>query len=736
MTFPDEPIRVAILGGGCAALTTAFELSRRAHRGRYQITVYQMGFRLGGKGASGRGVAGRIEEHGLHLWMGFYENAFRLMRECYAELGRDPETCPIATWKDAFEPAPHVAVVDRAPGGSWEPWVACFPPGRGLPGDPPAGEGPFSVRGYLRQAATLLAELLRSAHEKRAGSRDAGASPDPGAARRAPFGPDAIAEAVGTVLRYGQLATAAALFEATDLLRAAMEAIFPEAYRDSGLVLPLVDALAAATRRALEMLVGGDEELLRIWQVIDLILAIVRGSVLTGLALDPRGFDAINDYDWREWLRLHGASEQSLASGFVRGIYDLVFAFEDGDPTRPRLAAGVALRGAMRMFFTYRGALFWRMTAGIGDIVFAPLYEVLKKRGVRFEFFHRLRGVRLAPEADGEPAYVEALDFDVQARVKGGAEYRPLADVERVPCWPALPLFEQLVNGAALEREGRAFESPWEQKKAGSKTLRVKEDFDFVVLGLGVGAIPLVCGDLLAREPRWRAMTEHVKTVGTQAFQVWMREDMRALGWKHPPVNLSGYVEPFDTWADMSHLVPRESWTKPVKSIAYFCSVLPEPRAFGGPSCTSDTSDTSGASGDDYHRAQRDLVHDSAVRFLDRDVGALWPGAVDGEGRFRWDVLAAERKPYALKGEKRFDTQFWTANVNPSDRYTLSLPGSLKYRISPLDMRFDNLTIAGDWTQTGLDSGCVESAVMSGLLAAHAIAHSPPLESIVGYDHP
>jgi hypothetical protein len=31
--------------------------------------------------------------------------------------------------------------------------------------------------------------------------------------------------------------------------------------------------------------------------------------------------------------------------------------------------------------------------------------------------------------------------------------------------------------------------------------------------------------------------------------------------------------------------------------------------------------------------------------------------------------------------------------------------GSIGYRISPLDMAFDNLTIAGDWTATGLDSG-------------------------------
>ena len=43
--------RIAILGGGAAALTTAFELTRDADwQERYEITVYQMGWRLGGKG--------------------------------------------------------------------------------------------------------------------------------------------------------------------------------------------------------------------------------------------------------------------------------------------------------------------------------------------------------------------------------------------------------------------------------------------------------------------------------------------------------------------------------------------------------------------------------------------------------------------------------------------------------------------------------------------------------------
>src|SRR5215211_1858717 len=66
-----------------------------------EVTVYQRGWRLGGKGASSRGANGRIEEHGLHVWLGFYDNAFRLLRSCYEELDRrrsDPG-CPIQQWR-------------------------------------------------------------------------------------------------------------------------------------------------------------------------------------------------------------------------------------------------------------------------------------------------------------------------------------------------------------------------------------------------------------------------------------------------------------------------------------------------------------------------------------------------------------------------------------------------------------------------------------------------------------
>src|SRR5690242_10662285 len=84
MSTGSKPRRIAILGGGCAALAAAFALTEDARwRDRFEVTVYQQGWRLGGKGASGRNTdprfGARIEEHGLHLWAGFYRNAFRLI---------------------------------------------------------------------------------------------------------------------------------------------------------------------------------------------------------------------------------------------------------------------------------------------------------------------------------------------------------------------------------------------------------------------------------------------------------------------------------------------------------------------------------------------------------------------------------------------------------------------------------------------------------------------------------
>ena len=250
----------------------------------------------------------------------------------------------------------------------------------------------------------------------------------------------------------------------------------------------------------------------------------------------------------------------------------------------------------------------------------------------------------------------------------------------------------------------RRFESHWDHEAAGHRTLRVGEDFDFVVLGIGLGAIPFVCQDFLERDQRWRDMVTHLKTIETQAFQLWMREDMEALGWDGPPVSLCGLARPFDTWGDMRHLIPEERWPSAPGAIAYFCSALTDP---GTPPDWNDVH---------YEKKRREQVRQNAISFLNNEIGQLWPRAVSRPGKFRWELLMDADGVKAGDGESRFDSQFWTANVSPTERYVFSLPGTQKYRISPLDNTYDNMTIAGDWTACGLDTGCVESAVISGRL--------------------
>ena len=106
---PPPKKKIAVLGGGIGSLAAVYGITQSpGWQEKYDITLYQLGWRLGGKGASGRNreMADRIEEHGLHVWFGYYENAFRLIQSCYRELGRS-SNAPLRTWDLAFKPRVH-----------------------------------------------------------------------------------------------------------------------------------------------------------------------------------------------------------------------------------------------------------------------------------------------------------------------------------------------------------------------------------------------------------------------------------------------------------------------------------------------------------------------------------------------------------------------------------------------------------------------------------------------------
>ena len=119
----------------------------------------------------------------------------------------------------------------------------------------------------------------------------------------------------------------------------------------------------------------------------------------------------------------------------------------------------------------------------------------------------------------------------------------------------------------------------------------------------------------------------------------------------------------------------------------------------------------------------KELVKQNAKRFLDEWVFHLWPDAVDRYPNvFKWELLVDQPDGLGLSAWTR---QHFVANVDPSERYTQSLPGTTKYRLRPDETGFTHLFIAGDWTDCGLNFGCVEAAVISGRLASSAIQVIP-----------
>jgi uncharacterized protein with NAD-binding domain and iron-sulfur cluster len=711
---------VAIVGGGCAGITAAWELSNQKDESgrKFDITVYEKSWRLGGKGASGRDEHGRIREHGIHIWLGFYENAFEMMRKCYEEVQKQhwgpeksgDEVLPYGSFDDAFFPEPHIGVAAKYR-DIQESWTGHLPPMEGQPGTPLKGDtNPFTLQAYLIRCVQVSKALIHSVlappdEQSRARPGMSGRSTlDETLDRRFSFNltqsPSLLVDRLTAMLRAGVLTSAAGLLQGVAIL----ESFLRDRNRLPSVaesVVKFVEAVAAQARQQLCDVANIDPETRRKTEVIDLIMTIMVGLFRDQVLFDPRGLDAINNIDCKEWLRRHGAVEESIQSPFVTGLYDLAFCYKDGDRAQPALAAGQALRGALRMFFSYRGSIFWRMRGGMGETVFSPLYRVLRQRGVKFKLLHELTEATFK-EYDGEQR-LTSLTFRAQNVVEPQFTKSPL---DHFGCW---------------RHQSPATGEPSEI------TLRDGQEFEAVVLAMAIADFSQVCKAPLSKVARrWADMCDHVgaSTTATQAAQVWMTQDLEELGWMRGTLLLSAMDGPFETWADMTHTLATErAWRRHpnapdsvtrddlVKSVSYFCGVLPRTQI--------DRLKTT--------EELEQLALEDLRTLLEQRMQAFWPKATDPMTL----LTDADGKPGG-----KLDSQHVQVSYAGSDRYTLAVPGSLEYRISPLERSVVNMTIAGDWTECGFNEGCIEAAVMSGRLAAHAICGKPDLDAIIGFNHP
>lgn len=656
-TKPDKG-RLIILGGGIASLTAAYYASEPDCDIVFPggIYVYEMSNRLGGKGASGRSstdrVENRIEEHGLHVWFGFYDNAFRLLAACHdyleEEVGKDPSrprwATSLRTIEDGFRRSSRIGVTDYD-GASWLHWVADFPEDARRPWDPRDSTDAFKSASALTVQALRLAEALLWSIGERV----------PAQGRPAPTSlldlswipiPVQLAERSGISGLLDQFVNAAARSTGSlELLRRA---------------LSLVSWSASQLRNRLDEVVRSNSTLRRGWYVVDLLLAAVRGLISDGVVLTGE-FALIDSYDLRAWLVLHGASEETVSSGLLKAlIYDLTFAYKGGESAQPTFSAATGVYGLLRLLFTYRGAIMWKMNAGMGEVVFAPIYEALHRRGVKFHFGHE----------------VTRIDFDEKERLANEVHFAVSPEVSAPESLPTL----------CIDSGPLAGELPyWPTDPPDKQPSRSKQDsltigpHDLVVYGLPVGTIQRV----LSRPPKsWKRCADEVKTVATIALQLWLSADVRRYApWASRDITVGAYTEPFDTWSDMMSLAgerwanePRPVHGDPERSVAYFTNAAPPD-------------------------LDREAAKQQIEEFTLNGLTDLWPG-------FEPSMV---------------HDQYWRVNSDPSSSYTLSLPGTLAARLSPNDSSVRNLLPVGDWTRNSISAGCIEAAVISGMLAARVL---------------
>lgn len=697
--------KIAVLGGGTGSLAAVWSLTELPNwEDRFDITVYQMGWRLGGKGASGRNpdYHQRIEEHGLHVWAGFYDNAFQVMKDCYKALDR--QTGPVKTFEDAFKKHSNVIVAEHV-GDQWYNWKINYPTNTDEPGNDK--ELP-SIWAYVEMLLGALWEFLRESnlYEDLKGPTTqreklwqllTGGPERPDITPETPDKrglPETLFDfSVGVLVETAHTFAGWIGRDATSHFK-----------QDQLSVIRLLEQAFKTLERDFYEELDENPDARHLYYLMDMGLGIVRGLVMDGVVL--RGWDSIDIWNWPDWMKRWGVSDYSLQSVMVRGIFDYIFGYPKGNVHFARAGAGTAIHGMMRLAFTYKGALFWEMQAGMGDIVFGPLYEVLKARGVKFEFFHKVENLGL----NGDKDAIDSIDLTIQATVKDGKDYEPLIDVKGVPSWPSYPLYDQLVQGQTLKDDHVNLEYSWDAwPGVGTKTLQHGVDFDEVILGISIAAFPYVCSELVDASERFKRMVYGIKTVQTQAVQLWIDASAEDIKAPQPPVVTTGYVDPINTWADLSYLIEREDWdpADSPKFLAYFCGPM------------EDASLIPPFTDHDFPERERQRVIDLARDWFSLNIKPMWPGAVTRQNPsgLNLDLLRGTGT-----GEERFLQQYFRANFEPTERYVLSVPGSTQLRMKAHEAPFEHLFLAGDWTYTAIPAGCIECAVMSGMHCAEAIS--------------
>ncbi len=685
--------KVAVLGGGPAGLAAAFRLSEGD---RFDVTVYQLGWRCGGSCATGWHSAQHVIEHsGPHSLFGCFHESIGLLRQAYVELQRRGDE-RFGTFEQQLVRR-STLVMKQWWQREWRDWVVRFPE---------------VELGRQRQQAPLPADFVINQIVTRTLEFVQGGDLQSLLADPAAFGGEQLRPA----LQQGVFRSAEQLAKVRDTItrRGSSDPLFMEAGAWS------MRAMRGALQVVLRSLGKANLDAERAWILLDLGLTCCVG-LLSDRALGADWVARLDGLDLRAWLLRHGLEKAHAESSPVRIWYQLMAAYEGGRPDRPSCAAGAALSSAMQILFNYEGAFSFQLKNEVGDSFIAPLVAALQHRGVRFAYFHRLWD--LIPDGRG----VARVVLERQAEVRDGAlAYQPFVEQTELTgegasspvarsVWPAVPRREALARvyvdeaHPELVARERALDNFWCPRCGPERVLEEGVDYDALVLAVTGATLRWYTRRLQRVRPAWRDLAENVGAVETQGLRFWFgsppSESGCATACEPGPVLTSGYLPPFCSWVAASSALASQSWPEGVRPsfVAHLSGPLessgdwPAPEDF--------------RAGNAYLVRQRERADEDASCWSSSSIAALWPGFA-----MRGDPNVLDLSHCARDPESR-------ANAGPAQASLHVRPGTWRYRLrSDEPAGFDNLFTASDWAAGGFPCGSVEAAVASGLCAAGEVA--------------
>ena len=430
-------------------------------------------------------------------------------------------------------------------------------------------------------------------------------------------------------------------------------------------------------------------------------LTLVAGA-LEDIVVRGKSWEELDALDFREWMARHKLPllPDIQQSAIMQVPYDGVFAYEGADQSDPKLSAMIAARGLLKLVSDYEKAPYFVMTAGMGECVFAPMYDVLRHRGVNFEFFGKVK------EVHTQGGRVDRVRYARQAIVTAGPyAYSPLVMTGQVPSWRHAPDLAQLDAPAPIAGLD-PFADTTTAQAGPDIELHEGADYDWVICTLPAPVTARVLSNVTLPALARIAL---IPTVATLHLQAWLDDPSSQLGWRWRGIVLGGFRQPLNSMLLADHLLNVEQWPPANRPRGLLYASGP----FGGGWSTDSFDPASRAAAQASAQSEaRTFVEQELARVLD---GAALPPPAPPH-TFDVDALYAPISPADPLAD-----QYIRGNIDLSSRYVLALPGGLANRPRPDHPGLVNLRFAGDWTHNGVDIPCMEGVVRSALIAVESI---------------